>query len=116
MVDLTSGAMALGLHFKLQPTRSDLVGLRPMARQATARGCLRWRGWPGVLWHAARDALYGFGCGLPLTSRPGRPAHVARRSRCVGQLPRWRLEVEYLAAGRRSAVGWGADRVCRKAF
>ena len=23
-----------GLHLKLQPTRSDLVGLRPMARQA----------------------------------------------------------------------------------
>ena len=32
---------ALGLHLKLQPTRSDLVGLRPMARQAAARGRLR---------------------------------------------------------------------------
>ena len=64
-------AVALGLHLKLQPTRSDLVGLRPMARQAAARGRLR-AGAAGPVWHAARDALYGFGCGLPLTGRPGR--------------------------------------------
>ena len=40
----------LGLHLKLQPTRSDLVGLRPMARQAAARGRLR---------AGAVGALYG---------------------------------------------------------
>ena len=77
----------LGLHLKLQPTRSDLVGLRPMARQAAARGRLR-AGAAGPVWHAARDALYGFGCGLPLTgaagTAPGRPARVARRSRPAG--------------------------------
>ena len=55
-----------------------------------------WRGCPGVLWPAARGALYGFGCGLPLASRPGRlPVALpvsARRSRCAGQLARWRLK------------------------
>ena len=62
----------LGLRLKLQPTRSDLVGLRPMARQAAARGRLRaGAADPVFLWHAARDALYGFGCGLPLIGRPG---------------------------------------------
>ena len=92
-------AVALGLHLKLQPTRSDLVGLRPMARQAAARGRLRAG---AALWHAARDALYGFG--LPLTSRPGRPAHVARRSRCAGQLPRWRPGNRNRRLGKRRRV------------
>jgi hypothetical protein len=48
----------LGLHLKLQLTRLDWSELRPMARQAAARGTAwRWRGWPGVLWHAAPGAL-----------------------------------------------------------
>ena len=46
------GRAALGLHLKLQPTRSDLVGLRPMARQAAARGRLCAGGLAGVLWPA----------------------------------------------------------------
>ena len=70
-MDKTSSAVALGLHLKLQPTRSDLVGLRPMARQAAARGRLRaGAAGPVFLWHAARGALYSFGCGSPLTGRP----------------------------------------------
>ena len=53
----------LGLHLKLQLTRLDWSGLRPMARQAAARGrlCAGAAG-PGPV---ARDALYGVGCGLP---------------------------------------------------
>jgi hypothetical protein len=86
---------ALGLHLKLQPTRSDLVGLRPMARQAAARGRLR------------AGAAGRVGCGLPLTSRPGRPAHapVARGAQgsCRGG---------DLATG---IGGWvSADGLCRK--
>ena len=58
-------------------------------------GCVRW---PGrlrrmtacalarlarcALWHAARDELYGFGCGLPLTSRP-LASRSARRHRAT---------------------------------
>jgi hypothetical protein len=83
---------ALGLHLKLQPTRSDLVGLRPMARQAAARGRLR------------AGAAGRVGCGLPLTSRPGRPAHVARRSRSAGQLPRWRPGNRNRRLGKRRRV------------
>ena len=76
----------------------------------------RWRGCPGVLWHAARGALYGFGCGLPLTGRPAlcrakmgghrpkaisgehRPAVVLQRetSRYAAWWPNW------LSAGLRS--------------
>jgi hypothetical protein len=64
---------------KLQRTRLDLVRLQPMVRQIAARGPpVRWRSWLGVLWHAARGALYGFGCGLPLTSRA--PSLAVRRT------------------------------------
>ena len=53
----TSSAVALGLHLKLQPTRSDLVGLRPMARQAAARGRL------------CAGAAGPVFCGMPLAAR-----------------------------------------------
>jgi hypothetical protein len=53
-------------------TKLDLVGLRPMARQIARGRWMRWRGLLGVRWPVAGDALYGFGCGLPRTGRPGR--------------------------------------------
>ena len=67
--------VALGLHFKLQPTRSDLVGLRPVARHAAARGRLR-----VALWHAARDALVRLRLWLALTGRHSRS--TGHRSSC----------------------------------
>jgi hypothetical protein len=99
----------------LSPTAD--VPSSPMARQAAARGRLR-AGAAGqvFLWHAARGALYGFGCGLPLTGRPAlcrakmgghrpkaisgehRPAVVLQRetSRYAAWWPNW------LSAGLRS--------------
>ena len=62
------------------------------------------------LWSGpARGALYGFGYGLPLTSRPGRLAHIARRSRWVGS-----CRGGNLATAIRGCVS--ADGLCRKAF
>ena len=54
-------------------------------------------------------------CGMPLAARcmasavacpcrPGRPAHVARRSRCAGQLPRWRPRNRNRRLGKRRRV------------